>query len=300
MSWGSTRWWSWLGSLRDSTEAKLISWARRVSAAAIRRRADLSARQPIQEVRDVDRSRSLSWWYYDNDKRFGLEGDLPAAEGAVVARALARRAEAIPVMPDEAGPHHLEARRADALVAMCSAQVGADAEPDRATVVVHAPLGALVGPTGSCEIEGGPVIHPQTARRLMCDARLQTVIEDERGRPMGVGRMSREPPRLDDAPAQVPGLRVTFPGCGTRRFTRAHHIVWWSHGGRTDLKNLVLVCSFHHKLVHEYGWKVKRDPDGVALWTRPNGQLYRPGPSPPREDVYVPRLLPRPGLPRSP
>jgi hypothetical protein len=71
-----------------------------------------------------------------------------------------------------------------------------------------------------------------------------------------------------------------FPGCGAKRFTEAHHIVWWRHGGRTDLDNLVLICSFHHRLVHEYGWSVERERDGSVRWRRPNGARYQAGPSP--------------------
>ena len=48
-------------------------------------------------------------------------------------------------------------------------------------MVVHASLEALVSDDGGAEIEGGPVIHPQTARRLGCDGRLQVVIEDGPG-----------------------------------------------------------------------------------------------------------------------
>jgi hypothetical protein len=74
------------------TEARLSVWARGVSGAAIRRKADLAERQPIEDVRDADASRSVSWWYADEGRRIGLEADLPAAQGAVVARALERLA----------------------------------------------------------------------------------------------------------------------------------------------------------------------------------------------------------------
>ncbi len=47
-----------------------------------------------------------------------------------------------------------------------------------------------------------------------------------------------------------------FPGCDARRYTQAHHIEWWSRGGVTDLDNLLLICSFHHTLVHERGWSI--------------------------------------------
>jgi hypothetical protein len=115
----------------------------------------------MEEVRGVEQSRFLSWWYFDDGKRFGLEADLPAAQGAVVARALDRLADALPVMPGEE-QFSVGARRADALVALASMRVGEDPDPDRATVVVHAQLEGLVTGQGNAEIEGGPVIRPAT------------------------------------------------------------------------------------------------------------------------------------------
>ena len=77
-----------------------------------------------------------------------------------------------------------------------------------------------------------------------------------------------------------------FPGCGARRFTQAHHTVWWSNGGATDLDNLVLICGFHHKPVHELGWSIARDPAGEVGWLRPDESLFRAGPGPPSEAFY--------------
>src|SRR5204862_4596975 len=112
----------------------------------------------------------LSWWYFDEGRRFGLEAELPAAQGAIVARAIERMAERIPAMPDEEDPIFVSARRADALVALCSAGIAKDPDPDRATVVVHAQSEGLRTGSGGCEIEDGPQIHPTTARRLLCNA----------------------------------------------------------------------------------------------------------------------------------
>jgi len=58
-----------------------------------------------------------------------------------------------------------------------------DPDPDRATVVIHAQLDGLASGEGGCVIEGGPAIHPKTARRLLCDSRVQMVIEDSTGQP---------------------------------------------------------------------------------------------------------------------
>jgi hypothetical protein len=265
------------------SEPRLIRWANGVSCGAIRHRGDLLARRTLDDIRETHETRTLGWWFFDDGRRFGLEAELPAADGAVVAKALERLAETLPVMPGEEEPNHADARRADALVALCSARIGADADPDRATVVVHASASALdIGDAG-CEIESGPVIHAETARRLTCTARTQTVIENGVGEAIGVGRMSREPTAFMMRHLRHRDRECRFPGCGDRRFAQAHHVRWWSEGGRTDLDNLVLVCTFHHKLVHELGWRLKRHPDGDVGWFRPDGTRYRAGPAPPRE-----------------
>ena len=127
-------------------------------------------------------------------------------------------------------------------------------------------------------IEDGPVIGGTTLHRLLCNARMQAVVEHPDGTVHGIGRLSREP-----APWMMRQLRhrdgtCRFPGCDARRFTQAHHVEWWSRGGSTDLDNLVLVCAFHHRLVHEHGWDLTRDADGELTWVRPHDEGSRAGP----------------------
>jgi hypothetical protein len=265
-------------------EETLVVWAERVSAGAIRARGEREIRQSLEGVRQIERSRYLRWWHEDDGRSLCVEGRLPASSGAVVMRALERVADQLPPVPVGEDPPGRDARRADALVALASVRIAEDPDPDRATVVVHVPLATLAGGGGKdgagASIEGGGVIHPETARRLACTARIETVVEDQSGRVVGLGRTSREP-----SAQMLRALRhrdggCRFPGCGTRRFTHAHHIRWWSGGGRTDLDNLVMICSFHHTLVHEHGWRIKRDPDGTVSWFHPNGVRYRAGPAP--------------------
>lgn len=262
------------------TEGGLIRWATTVSVGAVRHRGDLEARASITDVRETERSREVSWWYFDEGRRFGLEADLPAASGPVIVNALEREAERVAALPGEEDEVYASARRADALVALCSARIAKDPEPDRATVVVHAQLDGLRRDTGGCEIEGGPVIHPQSVRRLLCNARVQAVVEDRHGNVLGMGRLSRQAPAWLLRQVRHRDRECRFPGCGARRFTEAHHLRWWRHGGRTDLANLALICSFHHRLVHEHGWSVKREATGDLLWRRPDGTRFESGPSP--------------------
>ncbi len=176
------------------SEGHLIGWAKGVSAAAIRHKGDLAARLDIQDVRDAERARRANWGYFDEGRRFGLEAEFAGADGAVVARALERQLERIPVMPGEGGECGAEARRADALVALASAQIADDQDPDRATVVVHTRIGGHGPEEGASNLENGPVIHRETAKRLMCSGRLQGILEDPAGDLVMVSRLRREPP----------------------------------------------------------------------------------------------------------
>jgi len=262
-------------------EDRLVRWAQGVSSGCIRRRADREVRLAVEEAERVDAQRFVSWWYFDEGTRFGLEAELPAGEGAIVAKTLERLANRMPAMPDEDDElYHAGARRADALVSLCAGN-GAGAGADRATVIVHAPLDELASADGSCEVEGGGLIHAETARRLLCTARLQAVVEDAKGDPVRVSPMSRFAPAWMERQVRYRDKECVFPGCGARRFTQVHHISWWTHSRRTDPDKLALLCFFHHQLVHEYRWRMNRDADGIFTWFRPDGTRYIAGPAPP-------------------
>jgi hypothetical protein len=262
-------------------ESQLIRWARGVSCGAIRRRGDVVARRAIADEREVERTRFCSWWIFDEGRRFVLEAELPAAQGVIVARALEGLAAEIPAVPGEAVPYPAEARRADALVALASARLAEDADVDRSTMTVHVPLEALVSGGGGCETDGGVPIHVETARRLLCTSRIQTVVEDRAGDVVAVGRLRADPPAWMVRQLRYRDRECRFPGCGARRFLQAHHVIWRSRSGRTELTNLVLICFFHHRQVHEGGWSVHRSRDGTVRWLGPDGRRYEAGPAPP-------------------
>lgn len=261
-------------------EDALVRWAQGVSSGAIRRIGDLRAHENIQEETvTAERDRWLEYRYTDGGRRFRLDAELPGAAGAVVARALDRLGDQIPTMPDEASVHLVGARRADALVALCSVQLADDADQDRATIVVHAELDALFDRDANALIENGPVIGGTTLHRLLCNARMQLVVEHPDGTVQGIGRLMREPAAWMMRQLRHRDGTCRFQGCDARRFTQAHHVEWWSRGGQTGLENLVLVCAFHHRLVHEHGWGLTRDDDGELTWVRPEDLRSRAGPN---------------------
>ena len=76
------------------------------------------------------------------------------------------------------------------------------------------------------------------------------------------GRTMREvPAALRRLIGQVDGERCRIGGCRRTAKLHAHHVVFWSLGGRTDLANLVLVCSRHHTLIHAEGYQLVLHPD---------------------------------------
>jgi hypothetical protein len=59
-----------------------------------------------------------------------------------------------------------------------------------------------------------------------------------------------------------------------------HHVIHCQHGGPTEVTNLVLLCSYHHHLLHRPGWHAQLHPDGQLDITAPDGvttTTYPPG-----------------------
>jgi hypothetical protein len=129
---------------------------------------------------------------------------------------------------------------------------------ERCQVVLHVDVNTLREQrSGACcahghaYFEDKPWISAETARRLSCDASLVTVLEDEQGQVLNVGRRSRVvPSHIRRALMERDGV-CQFPGCSESRYVDAHHIVHWAEGGETSLDNLVTLCRFHHARLHQ-------------------------------------------------
>ena len=63
----------------------------------------------------------------------------------------------------------------------------------------------------------------------------------------------------------------TFPGCRNRRYLSCHHVEHWSNGGETSIDNLMLLCTKHHTLVHEGGFRIDKDYRDNWIFVRPDG-----------------------------
>jgi hypothetical protein len=145
---------------------------------------------------------------------------------------------------------------------------------DRHQIVVHVAAETLRNKSaGCCGFEEGPAMAAETARRLACDASIVALVEDEDGEPLNVGRKTRtiSAPLRRLLMARDKGCR--FPGCANSRYMDCHHIEHWANGGETKPSNLVSLCRFHHRAVHEGGIRIERLDDGALRFVKANGKV---------------------------
>ena len=179
----------------------------------------------------------------------------------------------------EEGESDLDQRRADAFVLLATSQAGIGMpwaarssccmRRSRASPTTE----ATVPLEDECFIPRPPAGWPATPVSGSCCTRTATPSVSEgarRSRPSGYAVRSStgmETLARSRVVRRSSSLRPTTCSIGVGRGHRARQ--------PGD------VCSFHHTLVHEGGWGVSLDADGVAVWCRPSGRRHEPGPAPP-------------------
>ncbi len=197
---------------------------------------------------------------------------LPGAEMSIVESAIRERADRIPANPETGLFDPYPQRMADGLVELASTTSG---EATPAQVTVFADLESLTdGPDGVTETDLGSILANDTARRLSCDSIVECAVFS-RNQPLGVGRNSRTVPRWLRRQLWKRDGGCRFPGCGRINWVHAHHVVHWADGGATDLDNLILLCGFHHRFLHEHGWSITATEIGFQF-RRADGESYPP------------------------
>jgi 5-methylcytosine-specific restriction endonuclease McrA len=217
--------------------------------------------------------------HHDEDGTVVLRGRLSPEVGALLLRALAAAREALyQKVGGSAEPPTMAQQQADALALLAETALHHELDPgapgERYQVVVHVDATALADPDqpGQSVFEDGQRVSAETSRRLACDASRVVMRHDEDGRTVEAGARTRTiPPALRRA-LHHRDRGCHFPGCGLP-FGQGHQVRHWAQGGPTTLANLALLCRRHHRAVHEEGYQVDRNPDGVLQFRRPDGRL---------------------------
>src|ERR1700694_381493 len=162
-------------------------------------------------------------------------------------------------------------RRADAMVEVVHHGMDQGTLPRRNGVRPHITvtttidgLKAELGAAAS-ELESGMPISSTTVQRLACDGTLSRV-QRAASIVVAVGRATRA-----TSPAQSRALKARYRGCagpGCDRpinWTSTHHIEFWARSGPNNLRNMLPLCYYHHRLVHEGGWQMVKAGEGVRF-----------------------------------
>ncbi|HYJ69344.1 MAG TPA: DUF222 domain-containing protein [Nocardioidaceae bacterium] len=263
----------------DRAERQLLDWCRDFDPPDVARLgkrlweivdpdgAEAREASALAQEREAKRKRHLALGS-DGFGSFRLWGQLDAESTAIVKAALDPLAQPLPATVEGPDPRTPGQRYADAFVELCRRQLGAGDLPTRGGekphVVVTIGIDQLKSAVGSGLLESGDDLSPETARRLACDAQVIPALLGTDGQPLDLGRTART---FTPAQRRALGLRdgygCAFPGCDRPiAWCDGHHIRHWIDGGPTDLDNGVLLCCYHHTLIHKNDWAVRMAVDG--------------------------------------
>jgi hypothetical protein len=148
-------------------------------------------------------------------------------------------------------------------------------EADVLVIVDHDTLVEGIHDDSVCETDHGVALPPETIRRMCCTGRIVPIFVGADGVPLDIGRERRLANR-----AQRRALRAMYRSCAFANcdvaFHRCevHHVLPWEEGGESNLANLLPLCSRHHHLVHELGWKLELAPDRRLTIRQPDDVVY--------------------------
>ncbi len=208
-----------------------------------------------------------------------VDGDLDPETGETLLTALRAVLDAESRSGREGDERTPAQRRADALGEICRQWLDLADRPsvagERPHVTVTVGVEAIQGGSGEpSELDHVGPVHPETARRLACDASVMRVVMAGRSEPLDVGRRTPVVSPAIRRAVIVRDRHCRFPGCDRpHTWCDAHHVVHWADGGPTALPNLLLMCRRHHRMVHERGGFRLELLDGRPVFRRPDGSL---------------------------
>jgi hypothetical protein len=266
-----------------ASTATIEQWRRRVRAEVRRLQTDHGEDRLERQRRNV----RLGMWT-DGEGMWNLRGRFDPATGVGLSARIDRMIETLfaSSVPEGCPTDPIELQRflaAHALARLVEGdgRAGAQGRPE-VVVVVDADAPDVPGPVAEWAI---PVeLPPRIIAELAGDAAVTGVVVRNgvvlhAPGTLDLGRTTRLANR-----AQRRALRGLYRGCAipgcTVGFDRCklHHVIWWRHGGRTDLDNLLPVCTRHHGRIHNDGWVVELGPRRELTLRLPDGTIHNTGP----------------------
>ena len=232
----------------------------------------------LEERRRRQRARREANIKQESDGMYKLFGTFDPLAGARIEAAVAAMANQIWHHEDAKHRSTPTQRYADAIEALITRQgAGTKGEPQRTTLVVVADYDLLSGQLADARLVDGTPLAPGELLEVALEADILPALFDTKGQPLWLGRACRTA-----SVAQRVALAIRDRGCvicgAANSYCQAHHVIHWSDGGPTDIDNLCLLCSdCHHRLIHELGADLIRQPDGTYSLKHPPNFASRAG-----------------------
>lgn len=269
-----------LGEKRDRIEQhEWIGWAQRFSIKDLRRLADTArhAWDPDGFNQDAEEDYEQRYLYLSPMGRmYKLDALLDAEGGAALKAAI----DALSKPLGAADARSPKQRRADAAVELAHHAMSQGTLPKRGGVRPHISISttveALKGELGAAasELQEGIPVSSKTVQRFACDATLCRVMKAD-SMVIDVGRATRAISGSQRRAVNARYRSCCGPGCDRPvSMTSVHHIEFWAMGGDTNLRNMLPLCHFHHRLVHEGDWQVVKVAEGIQ-WIPPDREVIR-------------------------
>ncbi|MFN3256755.1 MAG: DUF222 domain-containing protein [Ilumatobacter sp.] len=215
----------------------------------------------------------------------GLMDGMGRLDGTLDPESLALVREAIRALsqPADGETRTAAQRRADALTEMARITIAnLTPEPGKkrrkpkviATIAYDDLLEGTKGGVLDTDLDA-TVVGAETIRRMACDCHIHRYITNPLGTVIDYGRRRRVVPDtlFDTLIVRDHGCR--WQGCGIPAGScDAHHAIHWLDGGTTKPDNLVLLCWFHHHLLHEQHWSIEPLGGGHFTLKNPHGESH--------------------------
>ena len=200
---------------------------------------------------------------------FVLTAQFDQITGARIATALTAKERQLWHNEDAKQRRSPQQRMADAVAELiCDEAAAGEAKKQGTNLLVLADFDVVKQQLVNARLADSTPIPASTLKDLALEANILPSIFDAKTQQMWLGRTRRTA-----SEAQRMALIARDEHCigceANPLWCRAHHIVWWSNNGGTDLDNLLLVCDACHQKIHVHGWEVHQHPGTKKFYLKP-------------------------------
>ena len=149
------------------------------------------------------------------------------------------------------------------------------ARTDDAPVILEGPDGTLGRPA---ELDDGTPIPTSVLARIACDAEITRIVFGPDSQPLDVGRAQRTHTGPQRRAVIARDRHCQYPGCtAPPAISEVHHTRWWGRDhGTTSVATGILLCAYHHHLIHRRAITITWRATGGWAFTERDGRPITP------------------------